>query len=222
MLFADETQPMPTTWIGVAAFALLPIIGFIQWWIRHRTNRQIEQLKGSVDECEEHREKDKRRSERNKAILRDVLARFATVAIVEIDDKGKVISWDSGARAIFGYTFDEMKGQPLTKILSLSKRNTIPAAIVIAAKDKRIIHNMIVEDMARKKGSAGEFKVRAKINADVNEEGLWTAIAEVQDIDIRWDAFDKDATHDELPVVRSSDSQSGEDSGGSWVKPPGV
>jgi PAS domain S-box-containing protein len=45
------------------------------------------------------------------------MAQSAVEAIVSADSAGHILTWNNGARAIFGYTADEVVGQPLTRLM---------------------------------------------------------------------------------------------------------
>jgi PAS domain S-box-containing protein len=57
-------------------------------------------------------------AEREQAESRfSAMAQSAVEAIVSADSTGHILTWNNGARAIFGYTADEVVGQPLTRLM---------------------------------------------------------------------------------------------------------
>jgi PAS domain S-box-containing protein len=47
----------------------------------------------------------------------DVSSRIAGLALVVLDDAGRIVEWSPGAEDFFGYTAAEMLGQPLTRLI---------------------------------------------------------------------------------------------------------
>ena len=45
------------------------------------------------------------------------MAQSAVEAIISADSAGHILTWNNGARAIFGHTADEIVGQPLTRLM---------------------------------------------------------------------------------------------------------
>jgi PAS domain S-box-containing protein len=57
-------------------------------------------------------------AEREQAESRfSAMAQSAVEAIVSADSAGQILTWNNGARTIFGYTADEIVGQPLTRLM---------------------------------------------------------------------------------------------------------
>lgn len=57
-------------------------------------------------------------AEREQAESRfSAMAQSAVEAIVSAESAGHILTWNNGARAIFGYTADEVVGQPLTRLM---------------------------------------------------------------------------------------------------------
>jgi PAS domain S-box-containing protein len=57
-------------------------------------------------------------AEREQAESRfSAMAQSAVEAIVSADSAGYILTWNNGARAIFGYTADEVVGEPLTRLM---------------------------------------------------------------------------------------------------------
>ncbi len=61
-------------------------------------------------------------------------------AIISKDLRGIVTSWNSGAEHIFGYTADEMIGQPIAKLAPLDMQDEMPAILVRIRRGERVQH----------------------------------------------------------------------------------
>ena len=61
-------------------------------------------------------------------------------AIISKDLKGIVSSWNEGARRIFGYTADEMIGQPILRLIPEDRRDEEPAILERLKKGERVDH----------------------------------------------------------------------------------
>ncbi len=75
------------------------------------------------------------------------LVQSASDAIITIDCRGKVHSWNSGAEAIFGYAANEIMGQSL--LLLIPER--------FSERNKRLIEQMALQDNSHYTGKSFEF-----------------------------------------------------------------
>ncbi len=75
------------------------------------------------------------RRKKNEQFLKKSEDRFRSVievasdAIISCDDSGKIISWNNGAEIMFGYTSDEMVGEPVMRLLSDDHRKSFEAGL---------------------------------------------------------------------------------------------
>jgi PAS domain S-box-containing protein len=83
------------------------------------------------------------------------LVESATDAIVLADEQGAIISWNQSARKLFGYTQDEVKGQPLTMIMPERYRHSHQEGFrrFRDTGESRLIGSLIVVEGLRKDGT---------------------------------------------------------------------
>lgn len=83
------------------------------------------------------------------------LVESATDAIVLADEQGEIISWNQSARKLFGYTQEEVKGQPLTMIMPERYRHSHQEGFLRFKNtgESRLIGRLIVVDGLRKDGT---------------------------------------------------------------------
>lgn len=72
-------------------------------------------------------------------------------AIISKDLEGRIMSWNSGAARIFGYTADEIIGQPVTILMPPERRDEEPGILARIRAGERIEHYETVRQ--RKDGS---------------------------------------------------------------------
>src|SRR5688500_15983238 len=61
-------------------------------------------------------------------------------AIVSKDLNGVVMSWNAGAERMFGYTSEEMVGQPIVRLMPPDRVNEEPAILARLRRGERVDH----------------------------------------------------------------------------------
>lgn len=106
-------------------------------------------------------------------------------AIIQMDDTGKIIFWNEAARKIFGYTWEEVKGQDLHQLL-------VPPRYLTVFKKKfdtfkksgqgAAIGKTVELFALRKDGS--EFEMELSLSS-YQVSGLWNSVGIIRDISDR-------------------------------------
>jgi len=109
------------------------------------------------------------------------IAETSRDAIVAADQEGRVTYWNPTAEIMFGYTKEEMKGQPLTRIIPERFRDAHIAGVqrFVTTGQSRIIGRTIEVTGLRKDGT--EFPVELSLAA-WKSEGQWTFAAIIRDV----------------------------------------
>ncbi|HEU5134932.1 MAG TPA: PAS domain-containing protein [Steroidobacteraceae bacterium] len=94
-----------------------------------------------------------------KIFFRDLIEQIADYAIVVLDSKGTIRSWNAGARAITGYTDLEAVGRPLSTFLretlvseAISKGRASRQCWLLRKNGKPLWTENIVQTVAAAKG----------------------------------------------------------------------
>ncbi len=83
---------------------------------RKPTYKELEQRIGALEsEIDKRKQAEKASREREKRFCSVV--ETANDAIITIDHRGDIVSWNHGAHVMFGYSIDEIEGQTLTRIM---------------------------------------------------------------------------------------------------------
>ena len=101
----------------------------------------------------------------------------ANDAIISADSRGIILSWNKGARAIFGYEEAEVRGQPLTLLMPERYRAAHQQGLkrVQAAGDSRVIGTTVELHGLRKDG--GEFPLELSLSSwKISGETFFSAI----------------------------------------------
>lgn len=128
------------------------------------------------------------------------MAESASDAIISIDSRGNIISWNYGAETIFGYSADKIIGKPLTVIIPKRFREAFESGMkrAMATGKLDIIRKTVKLVGLRKDGS--EFPAELSLATWETTEGVFfTAI--VRDITDRKRAEEAlRKAHDELEI----------------------
>ncbi len=109
------------------------------------------------------------------------VAQSANDAIIAADSKGNILSWNNGARKIFGYTEEEALAQPLTILMPEKYRGMHTAGIArhVATGEEHVIGSTVELTGLRKDGS--EFPIELSLSAwKIGQENFYSSI--VRDI----------------------------------------
>ncbi|MGI8655030.1 MAG: PAS domain S-box protein [Pyrinomonadaceae bacterium] len=109
------------------------------------------------------------------------VAQSANDAIIAADSKGNILSWNNGARKIFGYTEEEALAQPLTILMPEKYRGMHTAGIArhVATGEAHVIGNTVELTGLRRDGS--EFPIELSLSAwKIGQENFYSSI--VRDI----------------------------------------
>lgn len=92
------------------------------------------------------------------------VSRFARDAIVSIDAQGKVLLWNAAAESMFGYSYAEMYGEPLTKIIPERYRDAHARGMarVNADSEHRIIGRTV--ELAGLRENGREFPLELSLS----------------------------------------------------------
>lgn len=181
-LLADAA---PTTWLGFASLLLTLVVVPVVTAVLNRMNARQRNIEARSAECDRQRLRDR-------AIMRQMMAEFHTIAVIRVNAKGQITEWGPECLAIFRWDAAEMLGQPIDRLLPFAERGRHAVAIADAAAAKRVIADRIIETSARRKGDPDSFGVRVKLNTWVGAGGEWEGVAEVRKVRIAWDDFDHD------------------------------
>ncbi|MCX8035662.1 MAG: PAS domain S-box protein [Candidatus Sumerlaeia bacterium] len=99
------------------------------------------------------------------------LAETANDAVITIDAAGKIVFWNRAAETIFGYSADEMLGQPLERIIPESMRAAHRCALLRVAEtgQTRLVGKTLALPGLRKDGS--EFPLELSLASWQTVEG---------------------------------------------------
>ncbi|MDA8172999.1 MAG: PAS domain-containing sensor histidine kinase [Nitrospiraceae bacterium] len=109
-------------------------------------------------------------------------ANAASYAIIQINEKGETVFWNKAAETIFGYSFTEMRGKEMHKLL-------IPPALHARFRcvfDKFVKDGQgdaigkVIEQTAVRKGGE-QFPAEISLSA-INLDGKWNAIGMIRDV----------------------------------------
>jgi PAS domain S-box-containing protein len=142
--------------IGEESAVELLKLGAVDFVMKDKLARLPAAIKRALDEA---KEKEIRR--RTEEALRESETRYrsvlqsATDAIVTADSSGIIIGWNSGAERIFGYSYTEAAGQPLTSLMPFyhHTRHTNGMKRVISGGDRHVIGKTVEIEGLRKDGS---------------------------------------------------------------------
>lgn len=110
LIRVDRAEVLQSIWavlwklIGIAEICLVPLLGLF-YWSRHR--QSVEEAEAALARCA---------LEANEARIRKIVD-IALDAVITIDEHGLVTGWNPQAEQIFGWTADEVIGQPLTNTI---------------------------------------------------------------------------------------------------------
>lgn len=110
LIRVDRAEVLQSIWavlwklIGIAEICLVPLLGLF-YWSRHR--QSLEEAEAALARCA---------LEANEARIRKIVD-IALDAVITIDEHGLVTGWNPQAEQIFGWTADEVIGQPLTNTI---------------------------------------------------------------------------------------------------------
>lgn len=124
------------------------------------------------------------RAERDQALLASIVS-SADDAIVTKDLHGVITSWNQGAEKLFGYTAEEMIGQPVLKLIPPGHRDEEPKILERIRRGERIEHYESIR--VRKDGRTVEVSLSispvrnrmgqvigaSKIARDISERKRW-------------------------------------------------
>jgi PAS domain S-box-containing protein len=88
-------------------------------------------------------------------------------AIIGKDLRGIVTSWNRGAERVFGYTADEMIGQPVSRLIPPDRHNEEPGILARIAAGESIDHYETIR--RRKEGT--DFHVSLTVSPVINPQG---------------------------------------------------
>lgn len=111
-------------------------------------------------------------AERRKAESRfSSIAQSAVEAIISTDDQGSILTWNNGARAIFGYTADEVVGQALSILMPERYREAHQRGLerIHATGESRLIGQALTLHGLHKDGR--EFPLELTLSTWTTTEG---------------------------------------------------
>jgi len=112
------------------------------------------------------------------------VAQSATDALISADGTGTITFWNSASETIFGYTAEEMTGQPLTRIMPERFKENHQAGLdrLVRTGESRVIGRVVELTGLRKDGT--EFPIELSLASwKAGEEPFFTAI--IRDISAR-------------------------------------
>ncbi|HJR76333.1 MAG TPA: PAS domain S-box protein [Nitrospiraceae bacterium] len=144
------------------------------------------------------------------------LVESATDAIVLADERGDIISWNRAARKLFGYTEEEIKGQPLTVIMPERYRESHLEGFrrFRDTGEPRLVGSLIVVEGLRKDGT--EFPLELSL-ATWKTEGRSFYSGIIRDVTERRraeEALDRLRRQHALILTQAGEGIYGLDSGG--------
>ncbi len=144
----------------------------ISWHIKALTDEEGDII-GAVSsgkDITEHRKAEKALRESEKKYR--TLVQTARDAIITIDIKGNIVSWNDAAEAIFGYSAREAIGKPLTIIIPKRFRRDFENGMEKIAAGKLDITHKRVEWFGVKRDGT-EFPAEVSINKWATQEGTF-------------------------------------------------
>ncbi len=108
-------------------------------------------------------------------------ANAASYAIIQINEKGETVFWNKAAEKIFGYSFTEMRGKEMHKLLPPALHAQFRRGFEKFVKDGQgdVIGKMMELSAVRKDGE--EFPIEISLSA-INLSGKWNAIGIIRDV----------------------------------------
>jgi PAS domain S-box-containing protein len=115
--------------------------------------------------------------------LRTSEARFRAIsesakeAIVSIDDRGRIASWNAGAAAMFGYPEREIVGRRFTLLCPASYRHAHERAFADLRESDDVLSDLTTRELAGLRKNGEEFPLEVSLSTWATEEGRFvTAI----------------------------------------------
>ena len=106
-------------------------------------------------------------------------------AIIQMNDKGKIVFWNEAAQKIFGHTWEDVKGKDLHKLLVPHRYLTVFKKKFDAFKKSgqgSVVGKTVELCALRKDGS--EFEIELSLSS-YQDRGLWNSVGIVRDISDR-------------------------------------
>lgn len=105
------------------------------------------------------------------------LIESAPDAIVVADSQNRIVSWNSGAQSIFGYTFAEVQGQSLTLLMPDSFHRVAPNGLIDFSGNDEVKANGHGAEVQGRRKDGSKFPMElALANWDSSEGGFFSAI----------------------------------------------
>jgi two-component system sensor histidine kinase/response regulator len=97
----------------------------------------------------------------------------STDALVNADSEGIIVAWNPGAERIFGYSFDEIIGQPLERLMPQRYREAHPGHIkrLLSSGQSQVVGKVVELTALRKDG--GEFDVDLSLTRWTVADGIY-------------------------------------------------
>jgi PAS domain S-box-containing protein len=175
-------RTLSATLIGISAVIGIALFGLFYLYIGRIEGRLVGAREELTDEIEERKQVENALRE-SETRFRSV-AQSANDAIVSSDSAGQVVFWNQAAQEMFGYTEDEIFGQPLTVLMS--ERYAGPHArameLLVSNGETPAVGRTILVHGLRKDGS--EFPLEFSLASwNAGEEVFFTGI--IRDISER-------------------------------------
>jgi len=145
------------------------------------------QLDDKVKERTDHLVKEVAEHNRAEEALLESHERFRSVVeaandpIIGIDTFGKIVMWNSAATRTFGYSIDEVMGEPVALIMPERFRHLHEIAVDRARESGRLYYAKHVREVAGLRKDGTEFPIETSLSAWKTREGIFfTAV--VRDI----------------------------------------
>jgi len=145
------------------------------------------------------------------ADLRASEARFRSLtasahdAIVTADAQGRIVFWNPGAENIFGYTADEILGQPLTDLLAPDERPVYRRVLLLAALTGELADDAPLREARGLRKSGSAFPLELSLASWGTSDGMLIG-AIIRDITERKQAMEdlaRISQHNEL-ILKSA------------------
>ncbi len=168
---------------SAVCFAVALVLFIIFYLILNKVERQLESSRISLHKAKNDlEERVKERTYELQQINKELVEseeRFRSVtqsasdAIISADSEGKIISWNNGARQIFGYEEEEILGEPLTILMPERYRDVHRKGFArfISTGKAKVLGKTVELEGLRKDGS--EFPIELSIASWKMDKGMF-------------------------------------------------